>query len=86
MKPIYNRYTPQMLVSLANQSLGSLVINALVRAVIFTAMIQLLSFLSGLQVSNVIQMLVLVLVFSLFIVSFDIIEKYWAQSRISKRS
>jgi hypothetical protein len=74
-----------MLIALSQQSVPSLLLNALVRGIIFTVVIQLIALASGLTTSGVAQMLILVLIFTLLTFSVDLIEKYWAQSRLSSR-
>ena len=76
------RYTNDMLAALGSQSLPALLINAVLRGVLFTAFIQLLAFASGLPTSGFVQVIILAFIFSLFIFSVDLIEKYAAQRRI----
>lgn len=80
------RYTDDMLLSLSNQSLPSLILNALIRGGLFIAAIQLISYASVGQISNLVTMLVLALVFSFVIFSIDLIEKYWARERLRRRT
>lgn len=75
-----------MLQALAEQPVPALLMHAVVRGIAFTLAIELISVLSGLAVNNIVQILILVLVFSLLVFSFDIIEKYWAQNRLKRRS
>ncbi len=74
-----------MLLSLSAQSLPSLVLNAVIRGALFIAVIQLIAYASVGQMSNIVTMLVLALVFSFVIFSIDLIEKYWARERLRRR-
>lgn len=79
------RYTDDMLQALANQTVAAMALNALIRGVLFVVFIQLLTLFSGLQVSSLAQIVMLVFIFTLAMFSVDIIEKYVAQSRLKKR-
>lgn len=79
------RYTNDMLVAIGRQSLPAMALNALLRGVLFTVFIQLLTLASGLALSTIPQMLMLALIFSMFIFSVDLIEKYASQQRLKKR-
>lgn len=85
MNGLFKRYDESMLQALAAQPVLAVLLNAVIRGVAFTLAIELISILSGFAVNGIVQMLILVLVFSVMIFSFDIIEKYWAQSRLKKR-
>lgn len=82
MNGSFKRYDETMLRALAAQPLPALVLHSIIRGILFTLAIQLISILSGLPVNGITQILILILVFSLLVFSFDIIEKYWAQNRI----
>jgi uncharacterized membrane protein len=84
MNVSFKRYDDTMLQALADQPIPALALHALIRGIAFTLAIQLISLLSGLIVSNIVQILILILVFSVLVFSFDILEKYWAQSRLKK--
>lgn len=84
MKGPFKRYDETMLQAIASQPVPALLLNALLRGVAFTLAIELISLLSGLALNGIVQMLILALVFSLLVFSFDIIEKYWAQNRLKK--
>jgi len=85
MNGLFKRYDETMLQALATQPVFAILINAVIRAVAFTLAIEFISILSGFAANGLVQMLILVLVFSVMIFSFDIIEKYWAQNRLKKR-
>lgn len=85
MNTSLKRYTPDMLLSLGSQSLPSIALNAVVRGVLFTALMQLLSFVSVGQMSSFAAMAVLALVFSFIIFSIDLIEKYASRELIRRR-
>lgn len=85
MNTSFKRYDESMLRALADQPVPALILHAIFRGILFTLAIQLISLLSGLPVNGITQILILVLIFSLLVFSFDIIEKYWAQSRVKKR-
>lgn len=85
MNGLFKRYDESMLQALAGQPVLAVLLNAVIRGVAFTLAIELISILSGFAVNGLVQMLILVLVFSVMIFSFDIIEKYWAQNRLKKR-
>lgn len=79
------RYTNDMLLSLSSQSLPSLLLNAVVRSILFTALMQLLALASVGQVSAIPAMLVLALIFAFIIFSIDLIEKYLAREILRRR-
>lgn len=85
MNTSLRRYTDPMLIALSQQSIPAITLNALVRGIIFTGIIQLLSIASGLPTSGPLQLAVLAIIFAVLIFSVDLIEKYWAQSRLSHR-
>jgi len=74
-----------MLSALSGQPLPALILHALARGVLYTLLIQLIALLSGLTTSGPIQMLILVIVFGLMVFSVDVIEKYVARARLSRR-
>lgn len=80
------RYTDDMLLSLSSQSLLSIALNALIRGVVFSAFIQLIALASVGQMSNLLSIAVLTLVFSFVIFSVDLIEKYWSRERLRRRN
>jgi glycerol uptake facilitator-like aquaporin len=80
------RYSDPMLIALAQQSGPSIILNALIRGVIFTLILEVIALASNLVVSNLIQMLILAVVFAFLVFSVDIIEKYWAQNRLNSRN
>ncbi len=82
----FKRYDETMLQAIASQPLPALLLNALLRGAAFSLAIELISLMSGLALNGVVQMLILALVFSVLVFSFDIIEKYWAQTRLNKHS
>jgi hypothetical protein len=85
MNTSLKRYTPDMLLSLGSQSLPSIALNAVVRGVLFTGLMQLLSFVSVGQISTVAAMAVLALIFTFIIFSIDLIEKYASRELIRHR-
>lgn len=85
MNTSLKRYTPDMLLSLGSQSLPSIALNAVVRGVLFTALMQLLSLASVGQVSTLPAMAVLAVIFGFIIFSVDLIEKYVSRELIRRR-
>lgn len=85
MNKSITRYTDDMLISLSGQSLPSLVINAVCRGLLFTAIMQLLSYASVGQVSPLAAIAVLAIVFVFIIFSIDLIEKYVAREVLRRR-
>jgi hypothetical protein len=79
------RYTHDMNQALGSQSLPSIALNAVSRGVLFTVFIQLLTIASGLTPSAPAQLIMLAVIFSLFVFSVDLIEKYLAQRRLNRR-
>lgn len=74
-----------MLRAISHQSMLSIITNAVIRGVIFTAILQLVSYASSTQLSSPTQLLVLVLVFGFIVFSVDIVERAWAQHDLKKR-
>jgi|GEM_PF-1526400 len=85
MKLVFNRYTDDMLTSLGDQTLVAIILNAVVRGVLFTTLMQLLSLASVGQVSTAPAIAVLALIFVFIILSIDVIEKYAAREILRKR-
>ena len=85
MNILFSRYSHDMLIAISNQAIVSIAINSVSRAVVFTLVLQLLAYFSVGQISSLLQMLVLVLVFSFIVFSVDLIERTWAQHALTNR-
>lgn len=86
MKPTTNRYTAEMVQAISNQSLLSIALNATVRGILFTAVFQLISYVSVGQLSSPLQLLVLTVVFAFIVFSIDTIERSWAQFSLRSKN
>ena len=85
MNMLFSRYSHDMLIAISNQTIVSIAINSVSRAVVFTLVLQLLAYFSVGRISSLLQMLVLVLVFSFIVFSVDLIERTWAQHALTNR-
>lgn len=85
MKALFTRYSDDMLLAVSRQTLLSIVINSLIRGVVFSLILQVIAFASGSRLSSLLQMVVLAIVFSFIVFSVDVIERAWAQHSLSKR-
>ena len=79
MKLLFKRYDESMKQALSGQPLAALLLNAVIRGLLF-------AFFGGLQTSSISQLLLLALIFSFIIASIDIVEKYAARARLGRRN
>ena len=86
MKLLFKRYDESMKQALSGQPLAALLLNAVIRGLLFALLIQAIAFFGGLQTSSISQLLLLALIFSFIIASIDIVEKYAARARLGRRN
>ena len=84
MKLRLSRYDPEMLLAISRQTISSIVANALLRAVVFTILLQAISLASVGQWTSLLQFTVLTITFAFIIFSIDIFERAWAIYALNK--